>query len=83
MEASLGDLVGVEEADAMADRTWDFGPSLMTKKMILDLEKAGCIPTGRAKLPQGETVPKPGKDYAVVFRDFFSCSLHIPSMRFL
>ena len=51
VEASLGDLVGAKEAEVMAGKTWHFGPSLMTKKMILELEKDGCIPAGRAKLP--------------------------------
>jgi hypothetical protein len=42
---------------------------MMTKRMVLQLEKDGCIPQARAKLPQGETVPEPSKDYAVVFKD--------------
>jgi hypothetical protein len=76
-------LVGAEEAEVMAGKTWDFGPLLMTKKMILELEKDGWVPQGRAKLSQGETIPMPGKDYAVVFRDYFACGLHLPSVRFL
>jgi len=28
----------------MAGKTWDFGPSLMTKKMIAKLEKEGMFP---------------------------------------
>ena len=55
----------------------------MTKRMILQLEKDECIPQGRAKLPQGETVPEPGKDYAVVFKDFFAYGLRLPSIKFL
>jgi len=51
--------------------------------MILQLKKDECIPQGRAKLPQGETVPKPGKDYAVVFKDFFAYGLRLPSVKFL
>jgi len=43
-------LIGAEETEAMAGKTWDFGPSLMTKKMVADLEKEGCIPPGRVKL---------------------------------
>ena len=39
VQASLGDLVGAEEAEVMASKTWDFGPLLMSKKMILELEK--------------------------------------------
>ena len=51
--------------------------------MILELEKDGCILVGRAKLPQGETVPEPGKDYVVIFKDFFACGLRLPSIKFL
>jgi hypothetical protein len=55
----------------------------MTKKMVLELKKDGCIPQGRAKLPQGDTVPEPGKDYAIIFKDYFSYGLHLPSVKFL
>ena len=51
--------------------------------MILQLKKDECIPQGWAKLPQGETVPEPSKDYAVVFKDFFACGLRLPSIKFL
>jgi hypothetical protein len=73
-------LVGAEEAEAMAGKTWDFRPSLMTNKMILQLEKDGYIPQGRAKLSQGETVPMPSKDYAIVFKDYFFYGLRLPSV---
>ena len=56
---------------------------LMKKKMILELEKEGYIAQGRAKLPQGETVPSLGKDYIVVFRDYFAYGPHLPVVRFL
>jgi hypothetical protein len=49
--ASIGDLIGVKEAGLMARKTWDFGPSLMTKKTIAKLEKAEMFPLGRAKPP--------------------------------
>jgi hypothetical protein len=39
VEASISDLVGAKEAEAMARKTWDFGPSLMTKKIWLELRK--------------------------------------------
>ena len=83
IEASVGDLIGVEEAGLMARKTWDFGPSLMTKKMIAKLEKEGMFPVERAKPPQGETAPSPSKDYVVVFKDYFSCGLRLPSVKFL
>ena len=34
----------------MASKTWDFGPSLMTKDMVLELEKEACIPSGKTKI---------------------------------
>ena len=39
VEASVADLITVEEAGDMAgsSRTWDFGPSLMTKDIIEEL----------------------------------------------
>jgi hypothetical protein len=46
VEASVGDLIEAEEAGLMAGKTWDFGPSLMTKKMIAKLEKEGMFPVG-------------------------------------
>ena len=33
----------------MAGKTWDLGPSLMTKKMIAKLEKEGMFLADRAK----------------------------------
>ena len=51
--------------------------------MILELEKDACIAAGRAKLPQGKTVPTPSKDYVGVFKDYFSCGLCLPSDQFL
>lgn len=61
VEASVADLISVEEVEDMAGakRTWDFGPSLMTEEMILELEREGYVDQGKAKLPQGETIPKP------------------------
>ena len=53
------------------------------KKMILELEKDGCVPQGRAKLPRGEIVPTLCKDYIVFFRDYFTYGLHLPSIRLL
>ena len=67
----------------MAGKTWDFGPSLMTKTMIAKLEKEGMFPVDRAKPLHAETVPSPGKDYAVVFKDNFSCGLRLPFVKFL
>ena len=49
VEASIGDLIRAEEAGLMVGKTWDFGPSLMTKKMITKLEKEGMFLIDRAK----------------------------------
>jgi hypothetical protein len=81
--ASVGDLIGAEETEAMARKTWDFGPSLMTKKMLAELEKEGFFPVGWAKLSQGETVAETSMDYAVVFKDYFACGLRLPLVKFL
>ena len=51
IEASVGDLIRAEEVGLMDGKTWDFGPSLMTKKMITKLEKEGMFPEDRAKPP--------------------------------
>ena len=61
VEASVADLITAEEAGDMAgsSRTWDFGPSLMTKDMIKELWKLGCFGEAKVKPPQGETIPKP------------------------
>jgi len=55
VEAFVGDLITVEEAEDMAGagRTWDFGPSLIMKDMIVNLEKEGCFDVGKAKASSG------------------------------
>jgi hypothetical protein len=50
----------------------------MTQEMIDMLEEEGYIPTGKARPPQGEMVPKLGAVDAVVFKDFF-CLRRPPS----
>jgi hypothetical protein len=84
VEASVAGLISVEEAKDMAGagKTWDFGPSLMTQEMIDMLEEEGYIPTGKARPPQGEMVPKLGAADVVVFKDFFACGVHLPATRF-
>ena len=61
VEASVADLITAEEAGDMAgsSRTWDFGPSLMTKDMIEDLWNLGCFGEAKVKPPQGEIIPNP------------------------
>ena len=45
VEASIADFITAEEAGDMAgtSKTWDFGPSLMTKDMIEELRQLGCF----------------------------------------
>ena len=52
VEASVADLITAKEAEDMASvgRTWDFGPSLMTKDMIEALEQEGSFGIGKRSL---------------------------------
>ena len=85
VEASIVDLITVEEAGDMAgtSKTWDFGPSLMTKDMIEELRQLGCFGDAKVKLLEGETIPKPKAADAVVFRDFFLYGLCFLVVHFL
>jgi hypothetical protein len=84
VDASIGDLIGESEVEAMAGKTWDFGESLVMEKMIRKMEKEGYFSAGWAELLSvGQIVPSPAEGYAVVFRDYFSCGLHLPSIMFL
>ena len=64
-------------------KSWDFEPSLMMEEAIKALEGEGCFLVGKDRPPHGETIPQPEVDEAVVFKDFFSCGLHIPPFYFL
>lgn len=55
----------------------------MTEEMITTLEKEACFPKGKGRPLCGETVPKPEKNEAIIFKDFFSCGLRFPSIYFL
>jgi hypothetical protein len=84
VDASIGDLIGESEVEVMAGKTWDFGESLVMEKMIRKMEREGYFSARRAKpSPAGQTVPSPAEGYAVVFRDYFSCGLRLPSITFL
>jgi hypothetical protein len=84
VEASIADLITAEEAGDMAgsSRTWDFGPSLMTKDMIEELRKLDCFGDAKVKPPQGETIPKPQAVDVVVFKDFFPLRPLLPCSPF-
>jgi hypothetical protein len=84
VEASVGDLVGASEGEGMASKTWDFGPSSVTEEAIAEMLDDGFFKAGRAMpLPTGETVPSPLEGYAVIFKDYFTCGLRLPSVSFL
>jgi hypothetical protein len=54
------------------------------EKMIRKMEREGYFSAGRAEPPPaGQTVPSYAEGYAVVFRDYFSCGLRLPSITFL
>ena len=72
-----------EKEKVVMGKSWDFGPSLMTERAIRALEKQGCFPEGKGRPSSGEFVPKPEKDEAFVFKDFFSCFLRLPVVYFL
>jgi hypothetical protein len=64
----------------MAGKTWDFCESLMMERMIKKMEKEGFFFAGRAEpSPVGQTMPSPAEGYAIVFRDYFSYGLRLPS----
>jgi hypothetical protein len=84
VEASVGDLVGASEGTGMSGKTWDFGPSSVTTEAIVEMLDDGFFKAGRAMPPPaGETVPHPPEGYAVVFKDYFTCGLRLPSVSFL
>jgi hypothetical protein len=66
----------LEEFDAMVGKNWCIGPSSVTKATLAEIREDGYFRAGHAVPPSdGETTPNPPEGYAVVFRDFFSCSL--------
>ena len=86
IKASIGDLVLVSPAKkskVQMAKSWDFGPSFMTKEAIKSLEEEGYFSEGKGRLPRGEMVPRSEVDEVVVFRDFFACGLRIPLIYFL
>ena len=81
IKASIKDLIPIspiEKSKIQMAKSWNFGPSLMTKEAIKALEDEGCFLAGKGRPPCGETVPQSKVDEAVVFKDFFACGLRIP-----
>jgi len=84
VEASIGDLISAKEFDSMAAITFEFGESLITVQDIDDMVLVGFFKEGRAIVPPtGQTVPALAPEHAVVFKDFFTCSLRMPAYGFL
>ena len=84
VEASVGDLISAKEFESMAAITFEFGELSIGPQDIADMVEVGFFKEGRAKAPPaGQTVPAPEEEYAVVFRDFFTCGLCIPPYHFL
>jgi hypothetical protein len=68
----------------MAGKTWDFGPSSVTEAAIAEMLDDGFFKAGCAmSSPVGETVPSPMEGYAIIFKDYFTCGLSLPSVSFL
>ena len=83
VSASVGDLITADSRD-MAIKSWDFGPSAITEDSVVEMLKESYFPSLRIKIPPpGQTVPELEEGYAVVFRDFFTCGLHLPYVPFL
>jgi hypothetical protein len=83
-ETSNNELACAEEFAAMVGKTWYFGPSSVTHASIAEMQDEGYFRASRAMPPPiGETVPNPPEGYTVVFKDFFMCGLHFPSIGFL
>lgn len=88
VEALLSDLVPSSPSKEMAKKKerikYEIGHSRMNKMMLDHLESEGYFEKGRTKLPGIETMPvPPGKDYGVVFKDFFMCGLWFIPCAFL
>jgi hypothetical protein len=57
---------------------------VVTERMIKKMEKEGFFSARQAEPPlAGQTVPSPAEGYVVVFRDYFSCGIRLPSVTFL
>ena len=84
VEASVGDLISLKEFKSMPTITFEFGESTIKPQDIADMAEVGFFKEGRAKSPPaGQTVPAPEEEYAMVFRDFFTCGLQFPPYAFL
>jgi len=84
VEASVGDLISAKEFELMVANTFEFGESTIRPQDIADIVEVGFFKEGRAKAPPaGQTVLAPEEEYAVVFRDFFTCGLRIPPYHFV
>jgi hypothetical protein len=66
--------------DGLADVSYDFGQSTVTKAHVTALESfARYFLKGFPRPPGIESFPDPWENEVVVFKDFFAVGLHIPS----
>lgn len=65
------------------EKTFEFGPSLITEADLKEYVKLGWFNEGRARPSGGESVPRPEFGEAVVFHDFFVCGLCMPPFKFM
>jgi hypothetical protein len=74
-----GGHVKIEAEAALADISYDFGESGITKARITSLENiAHYFSKGYGRAPGAELVPDPHENEAVVFEDFFPAGLRMP-----
>jgi hypothetical protein len=74
-----GSHVKIGAEAALAEVSYDFGQSIVTRACIRSLENyARYFLKGFARLLGMESVPDPKENEAIVFKDFFIAGLHIP-----
>ena len=84
VEVSIGKLVSAKDFNSMAAITFEFGESIIMAEDIADMVRAWFFKEGCVMAPPtGQTVPTPEAEYAVVFRDYFTCGLRMPPYAFL
>lgn len=90
VEADVGDLVGADDrvegeggGKSPPPATFVFGRSVISQADLKNYAKQGWFKIGQVRCPGGETVPRPHPDEAVVFRDFYTCGLRLPCLKFV
>jgi hypothetical protein len=63
---------------AAASHTFKFGPSIVMKGCIHELEKLKYCAKGDGRAPGEETMSEPQQDEVVIFEDYIIVRLHMP-----